>query len=183
MVANKAGLSCPRSLTFRTHVSALIPLCVNSMHYSSVLYIRLDEWRLPLSAEQPGRCIPPETCPPDRNQKHKTEKERLLSCPANEAERKSCSFCTVVQTKAGVAVYGPVLLCVPPRLATRSVQPGDTSQDLWSSFSVRFPTDRLTGPASSFRICRRICRVVSGYRPRVSATVSRNSRMVMTEKE
>jgi len=96
MVANKAGLSFPRSFTFRTHVSALIPLCVNSMHYSSVLYIRLDEWRLPLSAEQPGRCIPPETCPPDRNQKHKTEKERLLSCPANEAERKSCSFCPVV---------------------------------------------------------------------------------------
>lgn len=43
MVANKPGLSCPRSLTSRTDVSALIPLCVNSMHYSAVLYIRLDE--------------------------------------------------------------------------------------------------------------------------------------------
>lgn len=56
MVANKPGLSCPRSLVSRTHVSALIPLCVNSMHHSAVLYIRLDEWRLPLSAEKPGRC-------------------------------------------------------------------------------------------------------------------------------
>jgi hypothetical protein len=43
MVANKAGLSYPRSLTSRTHVSALILLCVNSMHYSAVLNIRLDE--------------------------------------------------------------------------------------------------------------------------------------------
>lgn len=120
--------------------------------------------------------------------------KRSGSCPArpNEAGRKSCSFCPVVfltpitvwkETKAGVPVYVLALLCVPPRLATRSVQPGDTSQDLRSSFPVRFPTDRLTGPVSSFRICRRICRVVSGYRPRVSATVSRNSRMVMTEKE
>lgn len=56
-VASKAGLSCPGSFIFRTHVSALIPLCVNSMHYSSVLYIRLDEWRLPLSGEKTGRCI------------------------------------------------------------------------------------------------------------------------------
>lgn len=43
MAANKPGLSFPRSLISRTHVSALIPLCMNSMHYSSVLYIRLDE--------------------------------------------------------------------------------------------------------------------------------------------
>ncbi len=128
----------------------------------------------------------------DQNRKHKTEKERLQSCLANEAGRKSCSFCPDVfltamngmeRNESRYPVYGSALFCPPSGSPGRSVQPADTSQDLWSSFSVRFPTDRLTGPASSFRICRRICRVVSGYRPRVSATVSRNSRMVMTEKE
>lgn len=123
-----------------------------------------------------------------------TKLKRSGSCPArpNEAGRKSCSFCPVVflttmncmeRNESRCSRYGPALLCVPPRLATRFVQPGDTSQDLRSSFPVRFPTDRMADPVSSFRICRRICRVVSGYRPRVSATVSRNSRMVMTEKE
>ncbi len=103
MVANKAGLSFPRSFTFRTHVCALIPLCVNSRHYSSVLYIRLDEWRLPLSAEQPGCCTFFDlTAAPRKSdlqaETRSTKLKRSGSCPArpNEAGRKSCSFCPVV---------------------------------------------------------------------------------------
>ncbi len=139
MVANKAGLSFPRSFTFRTHVCALIPLCVNSRHYSSVLYIRLDEWRLPLSAEQPGCCTFFDLTAAPRKPVLHTETRNIKlkrsgSCPArpNEAGRKSCSFCPVVfltpitvwkETKAGVPVTA-----LPCSVCHHSLPPGLFSQ-------------------------------------------------------
>lgn len=132
MTANKPGFSCPRSLASRTHVSALIPLCVNSMHYSAVLYIRLDEWRFPHSGEKTCRCIPRK--PVLQTETRSTKLKRSGSYPArpNEAGRKSCSFCPVVfltpitvwkETKAGVPVTA-----LPCSVSHHALPPGLFSQ-------------------------------------------------------